>query len=660
MKKDHRRCCYDVESFQNFASYAFKDTKSGERHVFCIFADKQDERRNLNQTQELFTYVEERCSWLIGYNSLSYDDAMLLSVFSHLKRYKHAHPGLITQELYNLSQTLINAQKEDFIPPEVYTLRKRKRSFRSLDLIQLFNRVDRQALKQLAINMYWPRIEDLPFSYDHIVLHSEIPKIISYNNNDVDITEAVMIKKTEEINNRIAFTLSTGVDVINSCDSDIGKKVIAAEYEKRTGTPYKVFKDWRTSYETLALKDCISPRVKFETPYYKRILEQTMLSVIDPNKKQEKGKKRRKQFEIIIKSKYLTHTMGLGGLHSNNPSEILQENDEYCYIDIDAAGYYPWLFILEMLYPKHLGPAFTEILREAIVEKRMKIKKKDPVQALMLKYASNAPFGMTKSRYSYMYDPHCTTYCCLSGQMFLFMLMEALETHTGCMVVYSNTDGLTVKVPRAQINQFYHICRQWEINTGFELEYVQYKRMILRDVGSYLMFSYSDDPEKKMKAKGAYRWKGKLHEGYSYPVVAEAVRDHFDLGKPIEDTIYGEKNIFRFMKSERTDIKKFNVVLQKHSGVQLLQKHNRWVCTKGNPEEGKLYKVSKVDPSDRTEMEGSSLITCLNTVDPTKSIEDYHLNYEFYLRQATGMIHLTPQLNRDTHIKEEYLQQALF
>ena len=91
----------------------------------------------------------------------------------------------------------------------------------------------------------------------------------------------------------------------------------------------------RTFYTKLKLSDCISPRISFETQNYQRVYERIANSVIDPNitKLDNKGKK---QFEVIARSKYLSHTIRLGGIHSNGPAEILTEDSRYAYIDIEC------------------------------------------------------------------------------------------------------------------------------------------------------------------------------------------------------------------------------------------------------------------------------------------------------------------------------------
>lgn len=663
---------WDIETFPNYSSYGFKNIDTGERHTFIVFADRQANGESFNELPELLDFVNRRVSWLVGYNSIEYDDNMLAYILMHAERLRKSTPQVITQELYKLSSEIIGYQRMKKTAPAVYGIQKYViKPWRSLDLLLQYNPIDRTGLKQLAIGLKWPVLADLPYKPDHIVLAHEIPIIADYNENDIDITEKLMIHLSKKINLRIAYTKKYKVDIINSCNSDIAKKLIGDYYEKVTDTPFREFSKKRTEYAKLPLAECISPHISFETREYNRALQKIKDTVIDPNKKETKGTKGKKQFEHILRSKYVTHTMGLGGIHSNNPPEILTECEKYAYIDIDAASFYPWILILNRLYPAHLGEAFVDIYKRYIVEERMRIKHDDPVLAYMLKIAANATFGLTKSKFSWLYDPKLTTFICISGQLYLLMLMEALERYSHSVVVYSNTDGLTVRVRRDEIALFHKICKQWETRTGFILEYKWYEKMIIRDVNNFIMFTY-DKGKDRIKAKGAYLYGKEEHKSIRYPILSKAVMRYYETGKPVEETILEEKSIYEFMAAEKTSQEKYEVSLTpvRHKGNPIaLQKHNRWIVTKGNLNEGKLRKASLQDFTNKkgilipagtvTEMEKDYTVTCLNDVVDNVPMVQYMLNYDFYIEEALKMVHVTKVLNKSTHVTDNFVQQQL-
>jgi hypothetical protein len=655
-----RRCCYDIESYQALTTFTFKDFETKEYFDFCIYNWPDDPSKNINQLPQLVSFLNKQIQWLIGYNSHDYDDLLTNYILINSKRLCSSDSRIINTEINNLSSNIISFQKQDKSFPEKYLLSK-KDFYNSIDLILLFNTIDRVGLKQLAINLRHPRVQDLPYPPDHIVLPGQINEILDYNRNDVDITELVFINRSEAINDRIRIGKKLGVDVVNKCDTDIAKVVLAKYYEEGSGIPYSSFSKARTHYERVNLGELISPKVKFQTRPYAKIIDKLHKTNVDPNKREEKSKKK-KQFEHVFSSRYLTHTMGLGGLHSNNPAEILTENEEYYYIDLDVASYYPWLIILERFFPRHLGEIFIEIYRKKIAEERMTAKKAgDAVLALMLKFAANGTFGLTKSVFSWLYDPKVTYGTCINGELFLLMLIEALELHSDCMVVYSNTDGLTVRVPKYHYCLFHELCTKWQVMTGLELEFNRYKRMVVQDVNNYLIFTY-DTGKKRIKAKGAYVIEKEVTKGYENPIIAKAVQAFFDKGTPVADTIFACSDIYDFMRAERTSIKKFKVVLFErnkpiNSDHIILQKNNRWVVTNNNPKEGKLVKID-LETGEQTEMQKGHMVTVLNDVPTDIDIKHFNIDYDFYIYEAMSMINLKPS-QKETHVVKEYQQGTL-
>jgi hypothetical protein len=664
MLKKKYRFVYDVECYPNLFSVKLKNIESKEIFTFTSYHDRLDDKLSINQIAEFIDFIEKKVQWLIGYNNSEYDDLLVTNIMSYASRLRNSHARKITEECYALSNDIFSYQYQDKKAPQVYALQRIKKSWKSLDLMLLFNPQERVSLKQLAISLRWSRIQDLPIAPGTILTRPMLEKLDSYHLNDVLMTEAVMLSLQEDINNRILYTVKFGTDVINSSNSAIGKTLLAGLYEKATGIPYEQFKDQQTNYTKLPLADCVSPRIIFRDKYMNKLLTRVKEKVIDPNlKEKQKIGRKRPQFAEIVRSKYLTHNMMLGGVHSNNVPEILEEDDQHLYIDIDVRGYYPRIWCEEKLYPKHLDPIITKLLEQEILNPRDIIKKSDPVLAYMLKIGANAAFGLTDVKgdaKSWLKDPRVAKYITISGQLFLFMLMEALEAKTKCLVVYSNTDGLTVRVPRSEEFKFNLVCSRWENYTHFVLEKVYYRKMIIRDVNNYLMFTHAKSEDDRIKSKGAYKWKRALHESFVYPVISTAVREWFDIGCPVEFTILfwqhikKEKAIYDFMKAERTNTKDFDVILypkDQTKAPEKLQKNIRWIVTKNNPLEGRLVKIKK-DTQERTEMQKGFFVTVTNDVDESLSIESYSLNYEFYINQAKAMINITKPIGKETHLAQ--------
>jgi hypothetical protein len=694
--------CYDLEQFQNFHSASFKNIKTGQRRTFTIYYDLRDSKLSINHMPELIKFIEEEVKTLIGYNNHEYDDLMLKHMFINKDMFLTGNTSVkdMVDSLKRLNDRIINMQKLEKITgkKDMYIRNlKSQRKFSSIDLMKLFNTVDKVSLKQLAINLRWPNIIDLPFPPDHIVVREQIPIILEYNENDVDITERVLKEKEPDLKFRKDFGKLYDINIINSNDTNVAKAVIRKFYCQYAGIKYEDFKDKRTFYKRIDLRTCISPRVRFMTAHYQHLLNTIRNKDIDPLKlkdreeteeelkrraeaesrgKKVKKPKEEKQFEYILKTKYLTHTIGLGGIHSINPPEELIETNEFEYIDADATAFYPYIMVTCQQFPKHLGLPFIKAYDEYIVQNRVNVKAlwkagiDYAVNKLIddgLKISANSTYGLTKSMFSWMYDPHVTTYVCITGQLYLSMLIERLEELTDCIVVYSNTDGITTRVPKYAKDDYFRICRQWTEALKIDLEFVNYKRMLLKDINNYMMITANKD--KPVKQVGLFLVKKKLKQAYVYPIIAKALQEYYEKGVPVDKTIKSCTDVFDFMKAERTSESKFHIYIwPRHMADDdkptKLQKSNRWIVTDGCKDEGRIIKYSRkaVDAQgqpEATNMQKGYWLTVVNDVRPYMDVTKLHLNYDFYITECMKIIKSIKFKGLDTH-NHNFKQGHLF
>lgn len=638
---------FDIEVFPNLFCASFLNISTDEKKSFLIFSDPRG-IHEVNQLPDLLRFLKYNITVLIGYNNFSYDDVVMNHLITAYDFFKNEKPREITASCKMINDKLI--KKEVRRDKQIDVLRQTK-NYESRDLIELFNTINRVSLKQLAINLKWHRIMDLPFDPDYVVMKEDVEKIIDYNFNDCYITREVFFNKRPEMQERFEFSKMIGVNsIVNSSDTNCAKIILRKFYSEATGLKYDQFKDKRTYYKRIPLRSCIAPKIQFQTEAYQQVYDYVAKTVINPNIKNESSKKK-KQFEYIHSSKYLTHTLGLGGIHSNNPSQILEEDAEFEYIDLDVQSYYPRIMINEKLYPTHLGPAFTHVYEHNIFWPRIRYKEEgNDIAAQFLKITANATFGLTKSQYSWLYDPWVSTTICISGQLYMLMLMERLELFTDCIVVYSNTDGMTVRVPRVQKQEFYNICKQWVEYTGYILEFANFKKMILKDVNNFLIVTY--DPKKPIKMKGDFQIKPPITSGYTFPVVAKALYEYYINGKNPEYYIKHERDPYEFMRAVRTSMDKYSLSffsLSDPDNPVSQAKSNRWIVTRGNPAEGKLRKFSYQRQSYE-ELQKGQMVTLTNDIDPKNfNINDVKVDYNFYIREAYKIIREIKKLKRKDH-----------
>lgn len=665
--------CFDIEIYPNFFCISHKILNEDDKVTFIIFFDTQGQQ-HINQLKDIYKYLNTS-GINISYNGDAYDNVILSFMIKFKESFLKLGVKKLTEALKDFNDVVISCNNfaEFRREPKIVTELKRCKYFKSFDMMNLFNTVDKTSLKNIAVNMKWHKIQDLPYPPSHIVLHSQITEIVEYNINDIEILEALVNVKAKDIKERAEMTPVFGFNMRQDNDTTIAKKLFAKLYNEHTGTSIRRFKNKGTFYKELKVSECLSPKIKFLTKPYANLLKRVNQKVTNPNMNEDKGKKPlfeykdgffeavNKEFEFSVFSKYMRHTIAKGGIHSENMPEIIHETDEYELWDIDAASYYPFIMLLLRLFPKHLGPIYLFILNYIVVE-RIRAKAAKEGKAGILKISANGSYGLTKPITSEFYDPKVTLSTCVNGELFLLMMIERIESMSNCTVVYSNTDGLTVKVPKGEFDLFKKITDQWEKYTGFQLEYNRYKRMVIKDVNNYFIEYYTTDELGqeviKEKVKGCFVEEIALTKGYDCPIIAKALCDYYRTGTPVAETIRKCDDLYMFFRCEKTDIHKFDIFAVRGNERTPMQKTNRWAITTGNPKECMLFKLSK-ETGERQNLQKGYKITIFNDVRDTDTVHNSFLNYTYYEHECLKIINTIKTTNKETWVKEVVIQTSL-
>jgi len=375
--------CYDIECYPNLFCVTFIDIKNTDNiFQFTIFED-------INELEELSVFMSSvKC--LIGYNSLYYDDLILKYLLQKIDKFEMDTDGL-TKRLYNLSQEVISFQ--GFGRPD--SVKYLKNTYLSIDLMSIlaFNKL-KIGLKQVAINLRWPRIQDLPIHWSSYIKDREEARIVlDYNKNDTEITIALFNKLEPEIRLRNQIGNIYEVKILNSSNADIGHRLLNKLYSQATGLDLSEFKDLRTERYIIPFKNIISDKIKFITPNYQKLYDFLYNYVLEvgqsDNKTQDKG-----IYKLISKGK--RYIIGTGGLHSDNPPKIYNSTENSKIISADVNSFYPNIVIEEKVVPEHLDNRFFKLYKE-IIDRRITAKKEKgskSVEAETLKIVLNSVFGL--------------------------------------------------------------------------------------------------------------------------------------------------------------------------------------------------------------------------------------------------------------------------
>ena len=517
---------YDLETFPNAFTMAVQHADSGLRWMFEI----SDWRNDSRQIVEFVRHLADTKSRMVGFNNIGFDYPILHTLVQ-MGRSDAA-------TLYNKAQAIIAAQDSD---KWAHSVKPTDRYVEQIDLYKIHhfdNKARSTSLKALEFNLRMDSIEDLPFKVGTTLTVDQAQILKRYNQHDVTATR-MFYGHTKDM---IAFREGLcrkypGKDWLNFNDTKIGKEYFVMRLEDAGVPCYEFGNDGRTPRQTprpqIALADAILPWIAFQQPEFNRVLTWLKSQVITETKGVFT--------DLTATVNGFTFVFGLGGIHGSVENRVISADEDHAIIDLDVASYYPNLAITNSLYPQHLGERFCEIYK-TLFEQRKQYPKKS-AESAMLKLALNGVYGDSNNQFSPFYDPLFTMSITLNGQLLLCLLAERLMEIEGLELIQINTDGATVRVPRAQVQQVESVCDWWMGLTGLVLEQAIYRSMFIRDVNNYVGHYESGG----VKRKGAYEWNALLHQdagGLVIPKVAEKVLIE---GAPIRETVENWPDRMDFM-----------------------------------------------------------------------------------------------------------------
>lgn len=566
---------------------------------------------------------------LVGYNSLMFDNMILNAVIA----------GKTPEELYQLAS---KAMTED-PGPEVWKFRNQPTNYKSIDLMAIyaFDRLG-VSLKNVSILIKWHRVQESDLPFDKDVKPEDLELVLKYNSNDSHVTKYLFLKSSKIIKTREEISKLYNVDLINASDSRMGNLLLEKMYSEHTGLLPERFKLLRTEREVVEICNCISKDIAFKSPELSKLLD----NLIKLKLTKENG------FSKSVKYADKVFDMGVGGLHSQDNSGIFESDQDYWILDADVGSFYPNIMLTNAIRPAHLGEHFTSILSLLTKERMVAKKAKDETKAEAMKITVNAIFGKLGFDHYWLYDPQAFYSVTISGQLYLLMLVEHL-TLKGIEVISANTDGVTCKVRRDQVEDYQEVCKKWEECTKFELEITPYVTYVRRDVNNYVAlkggkFSTKnlqdlDDSaltkgytDKDIKKKGLFedeiiKEESIKAKGYKPPIIAKALNDYFLKGIPIENTIVSSMDIYDFFMFQKCS-KTFKLYFQNGGSAQPIQRMSRfYACLEG----GEIYKT---DGQKRISLKAGVQVKVLNDVLPHVSFDQLKVDKKFYINEAQEIV----------------------
>jgi hypothetical protein len=583
MKANPLDWVYDLETYPNIFTATFKHPTTG---TVCYF-EVSEWRNDLAGLIDFLYALKESGCRLVGFNNVGYDYPMLHFI---IENYQH---GITYADIFTKSDSIINTpwlRRFDNVVWDQDT------HIQQIDLYKIHhfdNEARRTSLKMLEFNMRSDNIKDLPFEPGVALTHDQVPTLVKYNLHDVLETEKFYFHSLDLINFREKLSDQYNRNFLNHNDTKIGKDYFIMKLEENIpGSCYMRVDGKRVPRQTLRpcinIGDVIFPYIKLE-PEFERVRQWLAAQTIVETKGVFN--------EVNCTVDGFKYDFGAGGIHGSIDSCTISSDNDFVLFDWDVASYYPNLAIVNNLYPHHLSDEFCRIYKD--VYEQRKLHKKGTAENAMLKLALNGVYGDSNNKYSPFYDPQYTMSITINGQLLLCMLAQHLIKLPGLTMVQINTDGLTVRCPRNQVEQMKAVCKWWEDYTQLELESAIYSRMFIRDVNNYIA-EYEDG---KVKRKGAYAHETPLenvttlerpwHSNHSALVIPKAAEAALLHGQCIRDFITTHTDINDFMLRTKVgradDLELSEEINDSAVGITMQQRITRYYIAKQG---GTLTKVS--------------------------------------------------------------------
>ena len=625
---------YDLETYPNLFCGVFNS--EGQEQVFEISARKN------NYDELMDFYSPENIRYAIGFNNIKFDAQVMHYLQLNRAEFKNKLGSELCKIIYEFVQRLIDKTNNGEFPP--YAEWHFKVPQIDLFLINHYDNKNKMtSLKWIEFSINHDKVQDLPYKFDRPLHSSTFDEVIEYCKNDVRATRKFGEECLDIIKLRISQNKQyPGLNLLNKPDSSVGEQLFLHFMSESMGVDKKELKKMRTHRGTMAAKDLLLPYINFKTPELQSVLDYYQNATYGLTYRDNKGDIKRKVLEKSVKFAGIDFEFGEGGIHASWNDKIFEADDEYDIEDIDVISYYPNLAIVNGYRPEHLGEAFSKVYKN-IFEQRGKYAKGTP-ENLSYKIILNGSYGKFGDVYSFLYDPKVMLQICLNGQLLIAMLCERLSFIEGVTIIQANTDGVTIRIPKAKKQEMKDLCARWEKMTSLQLEYASYKKMVISNVNNYM----AQTTDGKIKDKGAlYLVNPEFHKNKSQRIVQIALRRYFFEGKPIRETIenhlttkekgleWNEKKqkyevpfhgIYDFCIGKKVKWNQNFVLLKGMNEISVDQKVIRYFITREKATMMKKYNDGRTESVNK----GYNAKLFQNY----EQQDNYGINYEYYINEA--------------------------
>lgn len=290
---------------------------------------------------------------------------------------------------------------------------------------------------------------------------------------------------------------------------------------------------------------------------------------------------KKQQFKMTLNG--LTHTFGLGGVHS---AKEKYKADGH-FLHIDAKAFYTSLIINNNWISNGIKNKENYL---NLYDKKAQYELEENPKALIYKEVINVIFGSTKNPYSDLYDPNKFHNVTVNGQLIMAHLILILENFIE-ELIQTNTDGIVVRYNPEFYDLLLEIVGLWGTHYNIDVAITKINKIHQRDVNNYIFWKENGQTIRK----GIYKEPNYLNG--SMPIINETLFANAATGiKPqdyiIEQFKMDDLSKFYFIGKKEKDQEK---VVQKLAGFADYKTLTDTVCgvATNKKKNGGLFQVKK-------------------------------------------------------------------
>lgn len=375
----------DLEVYPNYYLAGIRDFKEKTTFTFEV-NDKKDER------QELYEYLINYDGYLVGFNTLHYDEVLLKYFMKDYKRLSQLDVDDFLLDMKEFSDKVIRCEDVPAYFDEIKWYKWYKDyQWTSIDLYCYWSKMLRLSkkisLKSLAIQLNHGHIQELPYHHTQHLSHEEMEEVYRYNTeNDLMITEKLFVKMKEDILLRRYIEKEYQIPCYSMDAPKIAGELLIKDYCEQTldSSGYedldeyvREFKKQRYSFYGGKVRDIMGDfKVNFVIPEFKSLYERMM----------DSDRSFSDEFPLIhepSKTRIMC-SYGVGGAHSIQNNEYYK-SDDYQIVTSDYASLYPNIIINWkcIRFPETLEK-YRNVKSDRLVAKKEGDKTKDKLLKLIL------------------------------------------------------------------------------------------------------------------------------------------------------------------------------------------------------------------------------------------------------------------------------------